>query len=284
MSLGENWYTEKWAGQGSAISLEIEEKLYDQQSDFQRIEIYQSKKFGRVMTLDGLVMLTEKDHFIYHEMLVHPALFSRPDIRNLLIIGGGDCGALTEAVKHPGVRSVTQVELDAAVTEVGLKYFAEFKIGSEDPRVNLQFADGIQWVEQAEAGIYDAIIIDSTDPVGPAEGLFSAAFFSACKRALSQNGVVAIQSESPLFHAELIIEIHQRLQQAGFADSASLTFPQCTYPSGWWSSTLAVKQGRADQFQTQASAKRPFSTRYYNQGIHQAAFALPEFLRAQLQT
>lgn len=279
MISGTNWYSEEWDGQGSAISLRVRDKLHDVQSPYQRVEIYQTETFGRLMTLDGLVMVTERDHFIYHEMMTHPALFSRPEPESVLIIGGGDCGALSEVVKHRQLRRIEQVELDQAVTEVALQFFPDFQAATTDPRVALHFDDGIEWVRQAKPGSYNVIIIDSTDPVGPAEGLFSAAFFAACKKALTQNGVLAIQSESPLFHQELILRVQSRLSEAGFADAASLFFPQCTYPSGWWSATLGVVSGSATGFQQPLAAAKSFATRYYNAAIHQAAFAKPEFLK-----
>lgn len=279
MISGEGWYSEEWDGQGSAISLRVSDKLHDVQSPYQRVEIYQTETFGRLMTLDGLVMVTERDHFIYHEMLTHPALFSRPGPESVLVIGGGDCGALSEVVKHRQLRRIEQVELDQVVTDVALRFFPDFRAATTDPRVTLHFDDGIEWVRQAQPGSYAVIIIDSTDPVGPAEGLFSTAFFASCKRALTQNGVLAIQSESPLFHQELILRVRGRLSEAGFADSASLFFPQCTYPSGWWSATLGVVSGVATGFQQPLAAAKSFATRYYNAAIHQAAFAKPEFLK-----
>jgi spermidine synthase len=278
MALDNSWYTEQWAEQGSAISLKVAKKLHDEHSPYQRIEIWETETFGRLMTLDGLVMVTDRDNFIYHEMMSHPALFTHADPKRVLIIGGGDCGTLREVLRHPGVELAEQVELDERVTRVAEKFFPALCEKNTDPRARLRFADGIQWVADAKPGSYDVIIIDSTDPVGPAAGLFSQAFYQNCLGALTPQGVVVGQSESPLFHAELIRSVQRNLRQAGFADVATVHFPQCTYPSGWWSATLAVRDSSARRFRAEAAAAKSFATRYYNAAVHAAALALPEFL------
>ena len=260
MPLDETWYTEQWAGQGAAISLKLRDKVHDEQSPYQRIEIYETETFGTLMTLDGLVMVTDRDNFVYHEMMSHPALFTHPDPKRVLIIGGGDCGTLHEVLKHPGVELAEQVELDERVTRVAEKFFPELCESNRDPRARLHFADGIEWVAQAAPGSYDVIVIDSTDPVGPAAGLFSESFYKNCQRALGARGVVVGQSESPLFHAELIVSVQRSLKAAGFRDVATLFFPQCTYPSGWWSATLACKDGAPSQFR-RADAEKNRSRR-----------------------
>lgn len=279
MALDNNWYTEEWAEQGSAISLKIKSKLHDEQSPYQRIEIFETETFGTLMTLDGLVMVTDRDNFVYHEMMSHTALFTHPDPKRVLIIGGGDCGTLREVLKHTSVELAEQVELDERVTRVAEKFFPELCASNDDPRARLHFADGIKWVADAVPESYDVIIVDSTDPVGPAAGLFSEEFYQHCRRALRSRGVVIGQSESPLFHAELIRSVQKSFKQAGFREVATLYFPQCTYPSGWWSATLAGKDGPVREFRQAASAAKPFATRYYNEAIHASALAAPEFMR-----
>ncbi|MDO8540333.1 MAG: polyamine aminopropyltransferase [Opitutaceae bacterium] len=279
MPLDKNWYTEEWAGQGSAISLKIKSKVHDEQSTYQRIEIYETETFGTLMTLDGLVMVTDRDNFVYHEMMSHPALFTHPDPQRVLVIGGGDCGTLHEVLKHKTVTLAEQVELDERVTRVSEKFFPELCESNNDPRAKLHFADGIKWVADAKPGTYDVIIIDSTDPVGPAAGLFSEDFYKNCFRALRPRGIVVGQSESPLFHAELILSVQKSFKAAGFRDVATLFFPQCTYPSGWWSATMAGKDVALANFRAQDAAAKTFVTRYYNRDIHAAALASPEFLR-----
>ena len=282
MSLDDTWYTEQWAGQGSAISLKLSKKLHDEQSAYQRIEIFETEAFGTLMTLDGLVMVTDRDNFVEHEMMSHPALFTHPDPRRVLVIGGGDCGTLREVLKHPGVQVAEQVELDERVTRVAEKFFPELCESNHDPRARLHFTDGIKWIADSAPDSYDVIIIDSTDPVGPAAGLFSTEFYQHCHRALGPDGVLVGQSESPLFHGDLIVAVQERLRAAGFPDSATLFFPQCTYPSGWWSGTLGCKRGTACGFRAGDAARKAFPTRYYNAEMHAAALAAPEFLRQRL--
>ena len=279
MTLDKNWYTEEWAEQGSAISLKVKHKVHDEQSPYQRIEIYETETFGTLMTLDGLVMVTDRDNFIYHEMMSHPALFTHPDPKRVLIIGGGDCGTLREVLKHKGVELAEQVELDERVTRVAEKFFPDLCESNHDARARLHFTDGIQWVADAKPETYDVIVIDSTDPIGPAAGLFSEAFYKNCHRALRPHGIVVGQSESPLFHADLIVSVRQSLKAAGFHDIATLFFPQCTYPSGWWSATLGGKNVPLRDFREQDAAEKSFTTRYYNRYVHAAALAIPEFLQ-----
>lgn len=269
-------YTEQWDGEGSALSLSITETLYDKSSSFQQITVYQTECFGRLLTLDGLVMLTQRDNFIYHEMLVHPALFSHPQPESVLIIGGGDCGTLSEVLKHPGVKRVQQVELDEQVTRVCKTYFPELCASNTDPRVELIFDDGIRWVDDCAANSFDLIIVDSTDPVGPAAGLFAESFYRACYEVLAFDGILIAQSESPLFHVPLMVEMNRKMTSAGFESVDVFQFPMCTYPSGWWSTMMARKSGsRAVEL---AEVAVEIDTRYYNAGIHQAAKRLPQFL------
>lgn len=282
MALDSNWYTEQWEGAGAAISLKIKNKLHDEQSTYQRIEIYETEGFGRLMTLDGLVMVTDRDNFIYHEMMAHPVLFTHTNPKKVLIIGGGDCGTLHEVLKHGNVEQAWQVELDERVTRVAEQFFPELCASNKDPRARFEFADGIQWVAKTAAQSYDVIIIDGTDPVGPAAGLFSEDFYKNCWQALKAGGLIVGQSESPLFHAQLIYDMHKALRSAGFREVHTLHFPQCTYPSGWWSATIASKDKPISHFREEAAARKHFPTRYYNRDLHKAALHLPEFLHKQL--
>ncbi|AOV15940.1 spermidine synthase [Acidihalobacter aeolianus] len=283
MALDENWYTEIHADAGSAFSLKVRRKLHDEQSAFQRIEVYETEGFGNLMTIDGLVMLTDRDNFVYHEMMSHPALFSHPHPRRVVIVGGGDCGTLREVLKHPEVESVVQVEIDERVTRISEQFFPALCESNGDPRAEFFFGDGIQWIKDAEPGSIDLIIVDSTDPVGPAEGLFSGPFYTSCLRALGSNGLLAQQSESPLYHTQGIIKpMHDEMRKAGFLDTLTLHFPQVSYPSGWWTATLACKDLPITFVREEACENKGFETLYYNDAIHRACAATPEFLRKAL--
>ena len=277
MALDDSWFSEGNEETGTGFSLKIKAKLYEEQTPFQFLEIYDTETFGKLMVLDGCTMVTTRDNFLYHEMMSHPALFTAPDPRKVLIIGGGDCGTLKEVLKHPGVEHVLQVDIDERVTRLSEEYFPELCSSNHDPRAELYFGDGIQWVKDAAPGSIDLVIVDSTDPIGPAEGLFSEAFYRDCHRALGEAGLIVQQSESPLLHYESIIQpMHKSMRAAGFSDSVSLQFPQPVYPSGWWTATLAGKQSVVEFRQEDARAKA-FATRYYNAAIHNGALAQPEF-------
>ena len=277
ISDGTAWFTEVHDQGGCAFSLRVRKKLHEEQSPYQRIEIWDTTDFGRLMVIDGFVMLTSRDNYLYHEMMSHPALFTHPDPKRVVIIGGGDCGTLREVLKHPGVEHVLQVDIDERVTRLAEQYFPELCDSNHDPRAELYFGDGIQWMKDAAPGSVDLVIVDSTDPIGPAEGLFSEAFYRDCYRTLGADGMVVQQSESPLLHYESIIRpMHNAMRAAGFADSISLQFPQPVYPSGWWTATLAGKRSVVEFREQQAQAKS-FATRYYNAAIHRGALAQPEF-------
>lgn len=283
MGLDQNWFTEVGDSTGIAFSLRINGKLHDEQTPYQRIEIYDTTDFGRLMTIDGYIMLTQRDNFLYHEMLSHPVLYTHVNPKNVLVIGGGDCGTLSEVLKHESVKAAVQVEIDERVTRLAERYFPELCRANDDPRARLVFGDGIKWVTDAEPESYDVIIIDSTDPIGPAAGLFSEPFYRDCFRALRPGGIIAQQSESPLLHMKLISAMRKAMRQAGFNDFLTLNFPQCVYPSGWWSTTLAGKGASLRNIRDQDIADKSFDTRYYNLAMHQACMAQPEFFRRELE-
>jgi len=279
MSLdAERWFTETCEEGGSAFSLRVEERVHAERSEYQQIEIYRTKKFGHLMVIDGFVMLSSRDNFLYHEMMSHPALFTHPDPRRVVIVGGGDCGTLREVLRHPEVESVVQVEIDERVTRVSEQYFPELCEANDDPRAQLVFDDGIRWMGEIPAGSVDVVIVDSTDPIGPAEGLFQAPFYRDCHRALGEKGVLVQQTESPLFNISLIRSVHEALREVGFCDARALHYPQCVYPSGWWTATVATKAAGVNSFRSAAAADRSFATRYYNADIHLAALAQPQFM------
>ena len=281
MALDENWFTEVAPHEGMATSFRVEAKLAEERSAWQRLEVYRTASFGNLMVLDGCVMLTGRDEFIYHEMISHPALFSHADPRRVVIVGGGDCGTLREVLRHSSVEEAWQVEIDERVTRLAEQHFPELVRGNADPRAHLHFGDGLAWLRDAAAESMDVVIVDSTDPVGPAAGLFGEAFYRDCHRALGAGGILVQQSESPLLNPSLIRAMHQAMRAAGFDDVRTLTFPQPCYPSGWWSATLARKGARLEGFRA-AEAARLGGLRYYSAEMHRAAFALPPFLLAAL--
>lgn len=273
------WLTEVFADSGSVFGLAITEKLDEVQSPFQKIAMYNTTHFGKLMVIDDVIMLSSRDNFLYHEMLSHPVLFTHPNPKNVVIIGGGDCGTLREVLKHPGVQHVTQIDIDEQVTRMAEKYFPELCASNNDPRATLKFEDGIKFMREAQPGSVDVIIVDSTDPIGPGEGLFNRAFYASCLAALSEGGILVQQSESPLIHMPLLTAMRNAMRNAGFAALQTLNFPQMVYPSGWWTCTMARKNSAFNGFRVSDVQQAPFDTEYYNAEIHQAAMALPNFVK-----
>ena len=280
MSLDNTWFSEPVDATGTAFSLKLGERVHSEQTPFQKIEIFKTETFGWLMTIDGCTMVSTRDNFLYHEMMSHPALNSHPAPEHVVIVGGGDCGTLREVLKHPEVKTATQLEIDERVTRLSEQYFPELCIANNDPRATLFFGDGIQWMKDAKPGSIDVIIIDSTDPVGPAEGLFGKKFYLDCIKALKPNGMLVQQSESPLLHHELIKEMHKAMKEAGFAATTMLHFPQVIYPSGWWSGSIALKQ--AAPLAERLDQADALDTQFYNRETHKAAFALPTFVKKAL--
>ncbi len=278
------WFSEVYDPAGTAQSWRLTaERLEQRRTPYQHIEIFSTQTYGHLMSIDGCVMLTTRDNFLYHEMMSHPALFTHADPRDVVIIGGGDCGTLREVLKHQSVELVVQIDIDEQVTRLSEIYFPELCQSNEDPRAQLLFEDGLAWIRNAADNSADLIIIDSTDPIGPAEGLFGPGFVQQCFRVLREGGLMVQQSESPLIHQPLIKGIRQNMSDAGFADLRTLGFPQPCYPSGWWSATLAMKGAQSlDDFRSQDDKSGPIKTGYYTAQAHRGALTEPPFLKAVL--
>ncbi len=276
------WFSEAHLASGSAISFRTRERLHAEKTPFQTIEIHSTTDWGNLMVIDGCVMLTSRDNFLYHEMMSHPALFTHPRAKRVVVIGGGDCGTLREVLRHEEVESAVQVEIDERVTRLAEQYFPELCEANGDPRAQLLFDDGIKYMRDLDAESIDVVIVDSTDPIGPAEGLFNQSFYESCLRALRNGGILVQQSESPLVHLDLIKAMRSAMKAAGFSAMRTLPFPQPCYPTGWWSCTMARKGIELGSFRERGAQTKGFPTRYYNADIHRAALASPEFMRAAL--
>lgn len=278
------WFYENFEHTGSAIGFRTVHKLEEVQSPFQKIEIFETTDFGKLMVIDGAMMVSSRENFFYHEMMSHAPLYTHPAPKHVVIIGGGDCGTLRECLKHTDVDRVVQCDIDEQVTRMAEKYFPELCERNSDPRATVMFDDGIAYMANAAPESIDIIIVDSTDPVGPAEGLFNRAFYENCFNALRPDGLLVQQSESPLALMTLIQDMIAAMRDAGFQSFRTLPFPQPCYPTGWWSCTIAAKNNRdLGLFRSAAAAAKTFPTEYYNVGIHQGALAQPEFMKRALQ-
>lgn len=277
-------FTELWDG-FSGITFGVEELLFSGTSEYQRVEVLKTDRFGRLMLLDGLVMLTERDEFVYHEMIAHPALCLHPDPRRVLVIGGGDGGTVREVLRHPGIEHVDLVEIDGLVIDAARRFFPTVASALDEPRLSVRVEDGLAFARNAPAGSYDVVLVDSTDPVGFAEGLFGRAFYEDCVRALGDDGILVSQTESPFDTAfQTSIKAAHGLLGESFAHVAFYLAHIPTYPMGTWSFVMASKTRRPlGDFDTGEATRRlagfEGELRYYNPDLHRGAFALPTFVR-----
>ncbi|MDR6225415.1 spermidine synthase [Desmospora profundinema] len=270
----ELWYTEKQTPH-FGITAKIEQTLHHEKTEFQHVDVIETKEFGRMLVLDGMVMTTDRDEFVYHEMLTHVGMVTHPDPKHVLVVGGGDGGVIREVLKHPGVESATLCEIDGRVIEVSREYFPKIAGALSDPRVRIRVEDGIQHIE-AHPDTYDVILVDSTEPVGPAVGLFQRPFYEGIHRALREGGIMVAQTESPWFNRDLIAQVNRDLRSL-FPVTRLYTASVPTYPSGLWSFTLGSK-GR-DPLTLDTGEIPELDTRYYTPELHHALFALPAFVK-----
>ena len=277
----ELWFTEKHTP-NAGLTLKIKRTLYSNRSEYQQINVLETEEFGRLLLLDGLVMTTERDEAIYHEMLVHPPLHIHPGSENVLIIGGGDGGAVREALKYPGLRGVTLCEIDREVVEVARRFFPRLSKGLDDPRVEVVFEDGSRILQDLDNQL-DVILVDSTDPIGAAKALFTKKFYSSCHKALKEGGILCAQSESPIYHTDIIRSIKADLLEAGFQDVRFYTAPVPTYPGGFWSWVIASKKEIKISDQAPLPREHYEAMYYFNREILKAAFCLPNFFKKALE-
>ena len=270
----ELWYTEKQT-ENLGYSCRITKTLHTEQTDFQKLDMIETVQWGTMLVLDGMVMTTDKDEFVYHEMITHVALNTHPAPKKVMVIGGGDGGAIREIVKHPSVEKATLVEIDRRVVELSKEYLPQIASALEDPKVEVLYEDGIKHIKERK-NYYDIILVDSTEPVGPAVGLFSEDFYQAVSDALKEDGIMVAQSESPFINAELITEMFSRISGI-FPITRLYTVNIPTYPSGMWSFTMGSK--KYDPLTFDDSKELEFETKYYTAKLHKAAFQLPKFVQ-----
>lgn len=279
----ELWFTEKWTP-NVQFSIRIKEHLYSAQTPFQKIDVYDSYEVGRFFALDGYVMVTEKDEFIYHEMIVHVPMNVNPKIKNVLVIGGGDGGTVRELCRYETIESIDMIEIDEEVVRVCQKYFQQTANKLTDPRVNLKFEDGLLYVQETKKK-YDLIIVDSTDPIGPGEGLFTQLFYDHCYEILSDEGILVNQHESPYFDhtKQEMRRAHHKIKKLFPITKVYQAFIP-TYPSGHWLFGFSSKKyDPIKDVKEEVFAKLKLETKYYNTALHKGAFALPNYVLNELK-
>ena len=279
----ELWYTEEHSP-NVRFSIKIDRQLYSGQSDFQRIDVLQSQEFGRILTLDGLIMVTEKDEFIYHEMIVHPAMAVNPQIRRVLVIGAGDGGVVRELARYECIQSIDLVEMDEQVVNACRQYLPENACRLDDKRVHIYFDNALRFIRRRHAQ-YDLIIVDSTDPFGPSEGYFTREFYGICYNALREDGIMVNQQGSPFYRhdAEAIQRSHKRIVST-FPISRVYQAHIPTYAAGYWLFGFASKKYHpVDDFDRDKWLGLHLKTQYYTVRLHVGAFCLPAFLEEMLK-
>lgn len=264
------------------LSLRVDEILYSKKSPYQTIHIFRNETFGVFMVIDGYVQVTERDEFVYHDMIIHPAMAVNPEVKKVLIIGGGDGGTVREVSRYKNIETIDMVELDETVVRACQTHIPQtsFMLDKE-PRLNLMFQDGLQFVKDAPDHSYDLILVDSTDPDGPGEGLFSMEFYQDCYRILSEDGILINQHEGSFYDGDIteMKKAHGKIKKT-FPIAKVFGFTTPTYASGYWYFGFASKKldpildMKPDQWEALG-----LETKYYNLDLHKGAFALPNYVK-----
>ena len=271
------WFTEKHK-KNSGITLKVKTALFHGKSEYQVIDVLDTFEFGRMLLLDGLVMITERDEFVYHEMITHIPICVHPAPSNILVIGGGDGGTIREILRHPEVKRADLVEIDKLVIEKSMEFFPSVSSKLKDPKVNIIVKDGIRYIKE-HRNEYDVIIIDSTDPIGPGEGLFKREFYKSVFDSLKEDGIMVAQTESPFVNENLVANIFKNIK-AIFPIVKMYTASIPTYPGGYWSFSFGSKKyDPIKDFNQKRAADIQAQLKYYNSDIHKASFALPNFVQ-----
>ncbi|MCB1157051.1 MAG: polyamine aminopropyltransferase [Leptospiraceae bacterium] len=271
----ELWFEEKLdVKEGRVMRLRVDRTLETIQTPFQRIDVFETPAFGRMFTLDDVIMVTEKDEFSYHEMIAHVPMMTHPSPERVLVIGGGDGGTVREVLKHKTVKEVHLCEIDKGVVDIAYKYFPEISNAMKDSRVKHFYEDGAAFVENHK-GYYDVILVDSSDPIGPAEILFKRPFYEGLRNALRETGVVATQAESYQYHGDIIKGLYKFIPEV-FEEYGYYWTAIPTYPSGLIGFTLL--SNKIDPYSVEPDPTRiPEGLKYYSKDIHKACMVLPKF-------
>jgi spermidine synthase len=270
----EFWFTEKQT-KDFGITMRVKKIHHSEKTEFQQLDMVETDEFGNMLLLDGMVMTTEKDEFVYHEMVAHVPLFTHPNPENVLVVGGGDGGVIREILKHPEVKKATLVDIDGKVIEYSKKYLPSIAGKLDDPRVEVKVDDGFMHIAQSE-NEYDVIMVDSTEPVGPAVNLFTKGFYEGIAKALKEDGLFVAQTDNPWFQQDLIRNAYKDVKET-FPVTRLYTASIPTYPSGLWTFTMGSK--KHDPLEVTEDRFHEIDTKYFTPEIHRAAFVLPKFVK-----
>lgn len=271
--MGGFWFTEKQT-ENFGITIKVNKTLHTEQTEFQKLDMVETEEFGNMLFLDGMVMTSQKDEFVYHEMVAHPVLNTHPNPENVLVVGGGDGGVIREIMKHEKVKKATLVDIDGKVIEYSKKYLPEIACELDNPRVDVQVDDGFMHIVKSK-NLYDVIMVDSTEPVGPAAPLFERGFYQGIYEALKEDGMFVAQTDNPWFKADLIRKVNKDIKEI-FPITKAYTANIPTYPSGMWVFQIGSKKYDPEAVDVQSIPER--ETKYYTPRLHHAAFVLPKFV------
>lgn len=275
------WVEERYQDLFS-IRLKVEEVLFSGKSEFQSVDVVKTKGHGKMLLNDGLIMVTEKDEFVYHDMICHVPMFVHPNPKNVLVIGGGDGGTAREVLRHPSVEKCTMVEIDGMVVDACREHIPQTAKDLDHPKMNLVIGDGVKFVKETEQK-FDVIMVDSTDPIGPAQPLFGVDFYNDVFNCLSDDGIVVAQGQSPWWENDIQTGLLKVLKQV-FPHNHLYTFSNLTYPGCLWSFTFSSKKYHpVKDFDANRVKNSGLEFDYYNPGVHQGAFALPNFVAKALK-
>lgn len=259
----------------AAMTYKIKETLHTEKTEFQDIAILDTYEFGRMLVLDGIVQTTIRDEFVYHEMISHIPLFTHPNPKQVLVVGGGDGGVIREVLKHSSVERAVLCEIDKRVVELSLEYLPEISCGLKDKRAEVFIGDGIKYVMENK-NKFDLIVVDSTDPFGAAEGLFNKSFYEALYECLKDDGIFVAQTETPLYLPQLVKKVYTDIKNA-FPITRMFMAAIPTYPGVYWSFTMGSKQ--YDPLNIDTNKIPDFDTKYYYRDLHKACFVLPKYVK-----
>ena len=279
----EFWFSEKHT-KDVKLSIRVDKQVYSGKSDYQRIDIFDTPAFGRILVLDGYLMLTEKDEFIYHEMITHVPMAVHPTVKDVLVIGAGDGGVVRELCRYPEIERIDLVEIDEEVIETSKKFLPFTACQLENERVHIFIQDGLKFIRRKKDE-YDLIIVDSTDPFGPGEGLFSREFYGNCFKALHEDGIMVNQHESPFYEQDALAmqRAHKRIIES-FPFSRIYQAHIPTYPSGHWLFGVSTKKYHPLRDLNEARWNaRKLATKYYTTTLHRGAFYLPAYVEEMLK-
>ena len=279
----EFWFSEKHT-KDVKLSIRVDKQVYSGKSDYQRIDIFDTPAFGRILVLDGYLMLTEKDEFIYHEMITHVPMAVHPNVKDVLVIGAGDGGVVRELCRYPEIERIDLVEIDEEVIETSKKFLPFTACQLENERVHIFIQDGLKFIRRKKDA-YDLIIVDSTDPFGPGEGLFSREFYGNCFKALHEDGIMVNQHESPFYEQDALAmqRAHKRIIES-FPFSRIYQAHIPTYPSGHWLFGFSTKKYHPLRDLNEARWNaRKLATKYYTTTLHRGAFYLPAYVEEMLK-